>query len=342
MQAIQADVKLLDAQVFVPYILQAFSNAQANGANPLLAGLAADAGVATAVKRLSNWDFTTPVGIPEGFNASHTHGQPVPPTDEEIAASVSATIYSVWRSQFIANTVDAVLAPGRLPAPPSAESLKALRNLLDNFSTNGGVGASGVNFFNVPTVASAADRRDIVILQSLANALALLRGPAFVHAFANSTNQDDYRWGKLHRIVFRHRLGPPFSIPPAGGAFPQPLPDLPGVPTDGGFETVDASSHSARAAREDAFMFGGGPNDRFVSEASREEGMHAESVWPGGASGILGSPFYFNMLLDWLTNDTFPLRFGKDEDENEAVASSVTRFVPKPEMENLELGREAR
>jgi len=220
-----------------------------------------------------------------------------------------------------------VLALARLPGPPSAELLKALRNLLDNFSANGGVGASGVNFFNVPGVASAADRRDIVILQSLANALALLRGPAFVHAFANSTNQDDYRWGRLHRIVFNHRLGPPFSIPPAGGAFPQPLPDLPGIPTDGGFETVDAASHSVRAASENAFMFGSGPNDRFVSEAP-PEGMHAASVWPGGTSGILGSPFYFNMLLDWLTNDAFPLPFTREEVEDSAL--SVTRFVPAP------------
>jgi penicillin amidase len=32
--------------------------------------------------------------------------------------------------------------------------------------------------------------------------------------FANSTNQNDYRWGKLHRIVVLAHLGGPFNIPP--------------------------------------------------------------------------------------------------------------------------------
>ena len=65
-----------------------------------------------------------------------------------------------------------------LPKPPDEQSLSALRHLLDNFSTNQGIGASGVNFFNVTGVTSAADRRDIIILQSLAATLRLLSGPA--------------------------------------------------------------------------------------------------------------------------------------------------------------------
>ena len=337
MQTIQADVALLDAQVFVPYITQALTHAQASGANPVLAALGANAGISTAVGRLSHWDFTTPTGIPEGYDSSDEDGQLSVPSSAEVAASVAATIYSVWRGQFIANTIDAVLVPAGLPTPNSDESLRALRHLLDNFSTNSGMGASGLNFFNVPDVDSAADRRDILILQSLSNALTLLAGTPFVNAFAHSTNQDDYRWGKLHRVTFDHLLGSPFSIPPAGGAFPQPLPNLPGIPTDGGFETVDVGSHPVRAASENAFMFGSsvqflsqqfpplGPVARFVSEAS-PGAMHAVSALPGGTSGILGSPFYFNLLPNWLTNDAFPLLFKNGEIQQNA--SSVTRFVP--------------
>jgi penicillin G amidase len=274
---------------------------------------------------LGHWDFTTPTGIPEGFDSSDRNGHRFPPSGQEIDASVAATIYSMWRSQFVANTVDAVLAPVGLPKPVGQQALKALRFLLDNFSTNNGVGASGVNFFNVPGVARAADRRDIVILKSLADALGRLASPAFVHAFGNSTNQDDYRWGKLHRVVFAHVLDGPFSIPPAGGAFPQPLANLPGIPTDGGFETVDAATHDVRAASENAFMFGSGPNDRFVSEA-RHRGMRAETALPGGTSGILGSPFYFNLLPDWLTNDAFRLLFRSDDIEENTLA--IIRFAP--------------
>jgi penicillin amidase len=325
MQDIQADVTLLDAQVFVPYITQAFADAQFSNANPLLASFAAGPGVAAAVSRLSRWDFTTPTGITEGYDASDIAGHGLPPSQTLIDASVAATIYSAWRSRFIANTIDAVLAPAGLPQPLDTEALKALRNLLDNFSSNNGVGASGVNFFNVPGVSSAADRRDILILKSVADALALLASPAFADAFHNSTNQDDYRWGRLHRIVFSHVLGSPFSIPPAGGAFPQPLPNLPGLPTDGGFETVDAATHDVRAASENGFIFANGPNDRFVSSA-HHDGMRAVTALPGGTSGVLGSPFYFNLLPGWLVNDAFPLLFTPDAVDEQTL--SVTTFVP--------------
>ena len=137
--------------------------------------------------------------------------------------------------------------------------------------------------------------------------------------------------------MFEHLLGSPFSIPPAGGAFPQPLVNLPGIPTDGGFETVDPGSHLVRAASENAFMFDSsvqflsqqfpplGPVARFVSQGTAS-GMQAVSALPGGVSGILGSPFYFNLLPNWLTNDAFQLLFRNDEIQQNA--SSVTRFVP--------------
>jgi Protein related to penicillin acylase len=172
----------------------------------------------------------------------------------------------------------------------------------------------------VPTRAA-----DTLILKSLSDALTRLAGEPFAEAFANSTNQDDYRWGKLHRVVFDHPLGPPFSMPPAGGLFPPSLPDLAGIATDGGFETVDSSSHTVRGDSVDSFTFGTGPGHRFVSEAAYG-GMHAVSSLPGGASGELGNPFYFNLLPSWLTNDAFPLLFrNSDVQQN---AASVTKFVP--------------
>ncbi|MDH3350444.1 MAG: penicillin acylase family protein, partial [Gammaproteobacteria bacterium] len=60
MQEMQADVVLLDAQVFAPLILQAYENAQSGTADPLLAALAADPRVAEAVGRLDAWDHSTP------------------------------------------------------------------------------------------------------------------------------------------------------------------------------------------------------------------------------------------------------------------------------------------
>ncbi|MGB5331125.1 MAG: penicillin acylase family protein [Woeseiaceae bacterium] len=327
MQEIQADVILLDAQVFTPLILEAFENATLSGAHPLLAALAADPRVAEAVDRLDGWDYSTPTGVPEGYDASDKDGDRAAPSVTEVDHSIAATIYSVWRGQMIGNTIDQVLDSIGLPRPPSSLSMTALRNLFDQYDTQFGVGASGLNFFNVPGVTDALARRDILILKSVQDALDLLAGPQFADAFGGSTEQNDYRWGRLHRIVLDHPLGPPFDTPPAGGAFPPSFPDLPGLSVDGGFGVVDASSHSARAASSSDFMFGSGPSRRYVGEGSRApRGISGRTILPGGESGVLGSPLYANILGRWLTNDYYDIR-QRNRDVKQSSASTQ-KFVP--------------
>ena len=146
-----------------------------------------------------------------------------------------------------------------------------------------------------------------MILRSLSIALDLLASPDFADAFNGSTNQSDYRWGRLHRVVLAHPLGAPFSIPPAGGAFPQPLPNLPGIPTDGGLHTVDLGNHQITRDNSNGFMFPGGPALRYVASIE-SDGIESVSSLPGGQSGVPSSPFYLNLLRRWLTNEAFPLR----------------------------------
>lgn len=260
------------------------------------------------MNRLRFWNFSTPTGIPEGYDDADVNGVLAAPTSAEAENSIAATIYSVWRGQFIKNTIDAVLGAGNLPRPSSASTVTALRVLLENYNTRFGAGASGVNFFNVPPLANTAEtapaRRDILILKSMADTLALLASDEFKAAFGNSTTQADYKWGKLHRIVFAHPLGGPYNTPPAGGAFPAPLTGLTGIPTDGGFEVVDASSHNSRAATLNGFMFSSGPNRRFVAEGTRS-GISAVTSLPGGPSGVLSSPLYVSLLRMWLTNEAY-------------------------------------
>lgn len=330
MQKMQADVTLLDAEVFVPFITRALTNASTS-TTPQLSALAASPQLQDAVRRLSSWKFTTPTGIPEGYDAGDPAGTLHPRTSVEVADSVAATLYSVWRGRFVANTFDATLIPLGLAVPPDEQALAGLRHLLENFDSNQGVGSSGLNFFQVPGVASAADRRDIVILQSLAATLNLLSGPAFQDAFGGSTNVDDYRWGKLHRITLTHALGGAFSIPTAGGAFPQPLTNLPGIPTDGGFQTVDAGNHPARAAGENAFMYSRGASKRSVFIAGEDE-MQGRSSLPGGVSGVLGSPFYFNLLPGWLINESYPQLFGEEAVLDGAISNE--HFVPERSEES--------
>jgi len=320
MQAIQADVVVRDGEVLAPYIVRAFDRALSDpAADAQLRALASDAGVAQAVGRLRSWSGWTPTGLAQGYDESDAPGALQTPSASEVQASIAASIYAAWRSRILSSVINGTL--GGLPAPDDMDSLAALRNLLDNFSTRGGIGVSGVDFFAVPGIASAADRRDFVILRSLRAGLDLLATPAFF----GSANQDDYRWGRLHRVVFAHPLGSVFSIPPAGGAFPAPLAGVSGIPTDGGFQTVDASTHNARGQTPGDFMFKDGPAHRTVVEA-RAGAMRAESIWPGGTSGVLGNPNYFQFLERWLTNETLTLRLGNNEVVQGRVA--VEKYIP--------------
>ena len=335
MQEIQADVILLDAQVFTPLILEAFDNAASETANPMLVALAADPRVAEAVERLRAWDYSTPTGVLEGYDASDENGERAVPSATEIEHSIAATIYSVWRGRMIGNTIDQVLDPFGLPRPPNSLAMTALRNLFDKYDTQFGFGASGVNFFFVPEVDDPFARRDILILKSVQDALDLLAGSQFADAFGGSTDQNDYRWGRLHRIVLDHPLGPPFDTPPAGGAFPPSFPDLPGLAVDGGFGVVDASSHSARADDSNAFMFGSGPSRRYIGESSRTPpGIKGQTVLPGGESGVLGSPLYANILGRWLTNEYYDIR-QRNRDVKQSAASTQ-KFVPPREHDDDE------
>jgi penicillin G amidase len=328
MQAMQADVTLHDAEVFVPYILRASDNAKRPGAPLKLKLVALDARVAEAIGRFRNWDFTTPTGVVEGYDAADIAGQPPsPPSNDEIAKSVAATIYAVWRSEALTNIIDAPVKKLGLTGPHIHEiGVADLRHLLDTFDDEHGVGASGIDFFAVSGLASAPDRRDYQLLKSLRDALNLLKSSTFAAAFHNSTNQNDYRWGRLHRIVFEHPLGGQFNFPPAGGAFPSPFPDLAGIPTDGGFETVDVAAHGdPHASTPDDFMFDSGSANRFTSKVVDGK-MTAATALPGGESGDITSSHYVDLLPIWLVDDTYPLR--TDPDDIDAHASSTDNFLP--------------
>ena len=117
-----------------------------------------------------------------------------------------------------------------MPLPGGPESVKALKQLLDTFESRRGVGASGLDFYAVPGVSNAADRRDVLLLKSLVDALDRLAGDPFAPAFNRSTDQNAYRWGKLHRIVFDGLPVPAvYSVPTANGPFKPPLAVLPGT-----------------------------------------------------------------------------------------------------------------
>jgi penicillin amidase len=333
MQSFQANTQQLDAELMTPFLLEAFANGSDPGAPAELAALASDPGVAEAVARLSDWDFSTPTGIPEGYDAHDNKGKRTPSVPKkEAEASVAATIYNMWRGQTIRATIDATLAGLGVSGVGSGDALKAAYNLLSQVTFTG-VGASGVDFFPEPAaLTDAEDRRDVVLLSALRSALDLLASNDFTAAFGNSTDQDDYRWGKLHRITFDHPTVPPFSIPPAAG-FDNVSPELSGLARDGGYNVVNASGFSARADSLNGFKFGGGPVRRYVGEGGANWGpvgdIRGVNVMPGGPSEDASSPEYATQLGTWLTADYHKVRMGREP--NQANAISVETFVaPTP------------
>ena len=326
-KALQANNQLLDAELVLPYLLEAFDRAASSGAWPGIAQFAGDPQIQQVMELLSDWDFSTPTGVAEGYDPGEPNPFGLqPPTDAEIDNSVAATVFSTWRGQVVQNTIDATLSAIGLGdnLPGSRFAYNALKHQLDNFETNQGVGASGINFFTNPEAPTAEDARDFALLASLRGALDLLASDTFAAAFGNSTDVMDYRWGRLHRIVFDHPLNDVFSLP--NGLYGlSTQAGLQGVARSGGYEAVDASSHSSRADGLNEFMFGSGPARRFVGQLDAA-GTTYEQVIPGGQSGVVGSPLYANQLYVWLVNGYLPLFI----DPNVVSAISETSEVFSP------------
>lgn len=306
----QASTKMHDAEIFLPFIQQAFTNAQSSNAPPALAALGTDAGIKEALDHFSQWDFSTPTGIRLGYDSFVPYNQS-DPSEATINNSISTTIYSVWRSNMVRSTLDGVLASRKLNQVPGDQlAIAALRNLLENFSTNRGLGKSGLPFLGAADLPDATPevQRDLTILRALKKTLDDLAGNNFANAYKNSTSQRDYRWGFLHRVFFQHRFGlfSEFGIPSQTGNFKSPLPGLFGLPRDGGFDVPNASSNPLRAETDDDFFFTAGSSERLTS-VFKPNGIEAFAALPGGQSGDLKSKFHDNLLGMWLVGDLYPL-----------------------------------
>jgi penicillin amidase len=314
MMGLQANVQLLDAELTLPTLLAQFTDVELPPGSPM----------AQALDVLLTWDYSTPSGLAEGWDAGDDPTMAVEPDQAEIRNSAAATVFALWRSMLVRNTIDATLTAVGLGdyLPGGTEAQRAFSYHLLNHGSNGGVGASGLNFFSqglAPTVQS-----------SLQQALDMLASDEFAPAFANSTDVMDFRWGKLHRIKFEHPLGiNPFNIP-NGGGFTDLSPDLPGLARQGGFQAVDASNHNVRGEVVDAsspgvgpvtlngFVFGSGPNRRFVGEM-RPDGVVGYNTIPGGQSGVFFNPNYSSQLPLWLTNSYHALPLGEEDGEDTAI-----------------------
>jgi penicillin amidase len=308
-KALQANVNLMDAELVLPTLLGVMSQVPVPPGSPM----------AQALDVLSSWDYSTHTGIAEGWDAGDDPMMVTEPDTDEVRNSAAATVFAMWRSMLVQNTINATLTAYGLGdnLPRSSLAYNAFKHHLENYPTAGGVGASGINFFSMGLGETVAG--------SLQMALERLASDEFAPAFANSTDVMDYAWGKLHRIVFDHTLNAdPFNVP-NGGGFMDLAPDLPGLARQGGYQTVDASSHSTTADSLNDFMFGHGPSRRFVADMGPID-TDAQEVIPGGQSGVFYHPNYSSQLPLWLTNDYHDMALG--EADAAGVAVMTTTFGP--------------
>lgn len=330
MRTWQANNSPRDAEILLPFLLTAASNGAATGAWPELRALATDPTVVAAIARLQAWNFSTPTGIPQGFDPGDDPAALPQPSASEVSNSVAATLYAGWRSQAIRQVIDATLTRIGVGAqvPGNNEAVSALAFHLRGFGTRRGTGVSGVNFFQVANAPSPEAARDFLLLRALRDSVALFQGESFAAAFNRSTNLDDLRWGRLHRIVFSHALGGPFNLPDASGlyGFTNLSAQLPGVARPGGYEVLDASGHSVRANTVNGFMFGSGPARRKVAEMT--DGFVPQQIIPGGQRAVLGNPLYASQLGRWLTNQYKPMPLSVSAAT--ASPASVLSFQPRP------------
>ncbi|MEE4217603.1 MAG: penicillin acylase family protein [Xanthomonadales bacterium] len=314
---IQANVNLPDAELVLPTLLAIMSQVPVPNPSPM----------AQALDVLSDWDYKANTGIAEGWDAGDDPVMTTEPTEQEVRSAAAATVFAMWRSMLVQNTINATLTAYGLGdyLPPSTAAYNAFKYHLENYPTAGGVGASGVNFFSNGLAETVAG--------SLQMALERLASDEFAPAFANSTDVLDYAWGKLHRITFDHTLNAdPLNIP-NGGGFMDLEPDLPGLARQGGYQAVDASSHSATADGLNEFMFGHGPSRRFVADMA-PMAVEAEEVIPGGQSGLFYHPNYSSQLPLWLTNGYHPMALTTEDAD--AVAVSTYTFGPAMPAEGSE------
>jgi len=303
---LQGNVNMLDAELVLPTVMAIMAQVPVPPGSPM----------AQALDVLSTWDYSANTGIAEGYDAGDDPDMATEPSAMEIRHSAAATVWALWRSMLVQNTINATLTAYGLGdnLPPSGLAYSAFKHHLENYPTAGGVGASGINFFSQGLAETVAG--------SLQMALERLASDEFAPAFANSTDVLDYRWGKLHRIVFDHTFNmDPFNVS-NGGGFMDLAPDLPGLSRQGGYDVVDASSHSATADTLNGFMFGHGPSRRFAGVMT-PAGPEAQEVIPGGQSGIFYNPNYVSQLPLWLVNDYHDLAMTDEDAEGVAVTSHL-------------------
>jgi penicillin amidase len=296
MQEMQGDTYSLYGTIVVPAVLAAAQ----------LATLTAEE--QDVIDALAAWKFTCPTGLDESNPIADPATAPKA-TGAAATESIGCTAFHTVLFALVEEALgDEEAAAGQhLRGMPAVDLHLVVRALKDPTSV-----ASGELLWDDVSTAGVTETRDEIILRALKDAASVLSkgvGPS-----------DDWRWGRVHTLSLRSIFDSfgilKYNTPPAaapGGQYTVNVgtPDNMTLPVDG-------------SAPNFAFSFG--PSIRFVIEA-KAGGLTMSYELPGGEDLHRESPFYNNLLPNWLVNKPIEFPFGPG-----AVAkpASTTVVAPAP------------
>lgn len=283
---IQGDSYSLYGSVVTPAILAAE------------AGQTLSANEQAVVDALSNWLYTCPTGLDGNDPATATKS-----ADPAIAAdSIGCTAFHATLYAIIAEALaDDVVAAGNVSISGERWDLHlVVRAIKDPASVTS-------TFWDDVATAATTETRDDILRRAVTKAAA---------ALATSGPADDWRWGRFHTLSLRSIYD----------SFDVKTYNAPAVAAPGGQYTVNVANPSKRALPPAGmpvdFAFAAGPSVRFVVEA-KPEGVTMTYELPGGADLHRESPFYNNLLPNWLVNKPIDFPFGPGAVPNPAVTVHI-------------------
>lgn len=279
MLEIQGDTFSLYGEVVVPAVLAAAS------------GQTLTPEEQDVVDALTAWQLTCPTGV----DGSDPVASPDSPDATEAAEAIGcaafhATLFAVTKAA-LGDEIEAAsaLAGEDVFVPSRLDMQLVIRAIKDPTSI-----ASGDLLWDDVSTNATVETRDEILLRGITLA---------AEALAVNGEPNDWRWGRLHTLTLRS-IFDSFGVPTYNaGPFSAP----------GGAETVNVANPNSRqvpdAGEPWGFAFAAGPSIRCVTELG-PDGPKMKYQLPGGSDLHRESPFYNNLLPNWLENQAIDFPFG--------------------------------